>query len=99
MDVVPSSAQKAAEPMQARVRVLCLTWRLFQLWVDPLSSLQQVSEQTWAEAEVAAVKSNPHAAWSQGKSLRFNVGWQWADISLTECWNSFVLERESEEQV
>ncbi len=59
MDVVPSSIWKSAEPAQALVRALPLTWRLSQLWADLLASLQQVSEQTWAEAEAeaAAVKS------------------------------------------
>lgn len=58
------------------------------------SSLQQVSEQTRAEAEEAAVKSiHMRRDECRGNSLRFNVGWQWADISLTvtECWNHFLL--------
>ena len=41
-----------------------------------------------------------HAAWSQGKSLRFNVGRWWVDISLTESGNSFLLRvKECEELV
>lgn len=53
MDAVPSSNRKA-EVNQGR-----LVWRgdFTQLRADLLASLQQVSKQTWAEAEVAAVKS------------------------------------------
>lgn len=35
---------------------------------------------------------HPRTAWSQGKCLRFNVGWQWVDIFLTvtKSWNGFL---------
>lgn len=71
-------------------------WRgvLTQLWAD-LLDLFATSEQTDASGgRGGRCETHPHAAWCRGASLRFNVGWQWADISLTvtEHRNRFLLE-------
>lgn len=83
----------SAEPVQACVRALWLTWHLFNKWANRREQRQR---------RPAAVKSI-HLQYNvvSRKSLRFNVGWQWVDISLTvtECWNHFLLDvKECEEQ-
>lgn len=88
MDGVPSCVWKAAALAQARVRALWLTWRLVQLWACWALFNKWVSRREQRQRWPLWNPSTYSTAWSRGKSLRFNVGWQWVDISLTvtKCW-------------
>lgn len=57
------------------VKVHHLTWRLAQLQAAFLTTSE--------ETDVSRGRGGHCEIDSQGKSLRFNVGWQWVDISLT----------------